>query len=497
MGSSPVTATTPPSTTSASAQLLCELRAVLLAGHAARRPSTPLGIILVAFSGGPDSTALLWGLRQLSRELGFGLAAAHLDHGMDNGSAARARQARQVAADLGIDALVVEVAVPQLRLPGESPETAARRLRYRHLERLRRELGAELIATAHHRDDQAETAVLRLAMGSGLLGLAGIEARHGAVIRPVLGLSRALLAAVLAERGLAAIDDPSNRNFEALRNRCRHRLLPALEREAPGVGEQLARLARLAARARERLAGPLLTQLDGRFETGGLTISRRAFTDLPAPLQAIALGLAHRAARVPYPATQAAQQELCRQLGRRGRVGCDCGHGLRWEASGGRLRLARGRAPAVAFSYTLQVPGEVSLPEIGGSLSLFPAAADEGPRDRQRAASGGPAAANPRAPRAVLFLELAPGETVEVRNRRAGDRVHPAGSGREVRLKEVLADVPHWERDGIPLLLVRGTIAWVAGVTPAKSRPEADQGRWWRVEVAFEPPEGAPVEGKG
>src|SRR5438270_569184 len=189
MGSSPVTATTPDRPAcSADALLLLDALAAFFRDEA---PLAPGDGVVVAFSGGPDSTALLWGMSRLAGRLGVRLAAAHLDHAMDPGSAGRAAQAAGLAARLGVPCRVERIErVAVLSGRAESAEAAARRARYAFLERTREALGARWITTAHHRDDQAETVLLRLLFGSGVEGLAGIRPVHGAVARPLLALPR-------------------------------------------------------------------------------------------------------------------------------------------------------------------------------------------------------------------------------------------------------------------------------------------------------------------
>ncbi|HUP42706.1 MAG TPA: tRNA lysidine(34) synthetase TilS, partial [Thermoanaerobaculia bacterium] len=197
----------------------------------------PGDLIVVAFSGGPDSTALLHGLARLAPERGLRLLAAHLDHGLDAGSGGRAAAARRLAGRLGVECVVARREVAALAAPGESPEAAARRVRYRFLEEVRRARRGRWIATAHHRDDQAETVVLRLLQGSGVPGLAGIQPVRGRVVRPLLELGRAQLAAALEadHRGaLDPVEDPTNRDLRRPRNRVRRALLPALEAAEPG-----------------------------------------------------------------------------------------------------------------------------------------------------------------------------------------------------------------------------------------------------------------------
>src|SRR5947199_3645392 len=279
MGSSPVTATIEAD--------LMDLLHRLEGFFTAEAPLAAGDGVVVAFSGGPDSTALLWGMSRLAPRLGLRLFAAHLDHAMDPSSAARAAAAADLAARLGVPLLAARRDVPSARQPGESHEAAARRQRYAFLEETRQRLGARWVATGHHRDDQAETVLLRLLFGSGLEGLAGIRpvsSGIGAVVRPLLGASRAELAAAVAAAGLATVEDPTNRDLTVPRNRVRHRLLPLLAADEPELSSRLARLgtrARAAGAALDRRLASLLATPETTLEAGGVAVERAALERLP------------------------------------------------------------------------------------------------------------------------------------------------------------------------------------------------------------------------
>ncbi|HEV2854035.1 MAG TPA: tRNA lysidine(34) synthetase TilS [Thermoanaerobaculia bacterium] len=426
-------------------------------------PLDPGDAVVVAFSGGPDSTALLWGMSRLAERTGLRcprLAAAHLDHAMDPGSAGRAREAARVAARLGVPFLT-ERREERTDGPAESPEAAGRRARYEFLERVRRDLGARWIATAHHRDDQAETVLLRLLFGSGLEGLAGIRPVHGAVVRPLLGVPRSELVAAVAAAGLKPVDDPTNGDLDVPRNLVRHRLLPSLEPESStSLATSLARLAGKARAAVAVLDRRLARELPLQWLESGVAVERAALARLPREILPFAFAWLHRQAGAPYPAAGAARAELLRQLGRHprtARAACDCGGGWRWEASGELLRLRRvaeAGEQVPDFTYTLEIPGELHIPEISMKVRV----------DR-RAVEPWMFEGSPH--RAGLALPLVEGDRVTIRNRRPGDRIHPLGARGSRRLKEVLIDrrVPRQVRERLPLLCVGERIAWAPGVT--------------------------------
>lgn len=438
-------------------------------------PLCPGDLLVVAFSGGADSTALLLALARQAPRMQVRLLAAHLDHALDPGSAERALAAERLAGEIGVPFLSARLDVRAACRAGESLETAARRVRYGFLERLRRRLGARYVVTAHHRDDQAETVLLRLRFGSGVAGLAGIRPLRGAVVRPLLGVPRAELTAAVAEAGLFAVEDPTNRDLSAYRNRLRHRILPVLEAEEPGLSVHLAGLAGQARRAAGALARQLEAALLPEAGPGYAACDRQRFSALPPPLQAPALSLLSRRAGAAPAARRGTLAELLRQLTAGTRAHLDAGGGWVWRADAERLQIARREEKQADFSYTLQVPGEVRLAELSLRLRL----------DRRPVApwmfQGEPG-------RAALALPLALGERVTIRNRRPGDRIRPLGGTGTRRLKEVLIDrrLPWAVRSRLPLLCFRDEVVWVPGVTiDHRFRIQGDE-RVWVAELIEE-----------
>jgi tRNA(Ile)-lysidine synthase len=204
--------------------------------------------IVLAVSGGPDSMALLHGAARLvsSGAVRWHLTVAHLDHGLRADSTDDATFVADAVAALDLPLAVRRTDVgAQARAEGRSIEEAGREARYRFLDEVASD-GA-LIATAHTLDDAAETVLLNLVRGSGLAGAAGIPARRGRVIRPLLGARRATLRALLDGAGLEYRLDPSNEDPAFLRNRVRVELVPVLEGLRPGAIDRIGRFARLSA----------------------------------------------------------------------------------------------------------------------------------------------------------------------------------------------------------------------------------------------------------
>ena len=421
-----------------------------------RRPLAPADRLLVAVSGGIDSTALLWGMKRLESRLGLAVHAAHLDHALDAGSAARAAAVERLCESLRVPLTRERLERAGERRTGESSEAAARRRRYRFLELERRRLGARWVLTAHQADDQAETVLLRLLYGSGIAGLAGIAERRGRIVRPLLEVSRRQLRAELAASGLLPIDDPTNDDLTVPRNLVRHRLIPSLAPGWPTLVDDLTALGRAARGARRRLERLAAAETGMRRDGSLVSVDRAALCRLPDPLWPFALARATRLAGLTYPPGRDARRELRRQLAGGDDVGCDQGGGWRWSARGDRLQLEPAPRPAEPqpFCHSFTAPGEVEVPEAGVRLRLRPA------RREAWMLRGAP-------DRTGLGMDLTPGARVTVRSRRPGDRLRPLGCNHHRRLKKVLIDhrVPRHRRDRLPLLEVGGRIVWVPGVT--------------------------------
>src|SRR2546422_248006 len=202
--------------------------------------------LLVATSGGADSTALLVGLTELAHARGLRLTAAHVDHGLRGAeSAAERERVRDLAGRFGVGFVWRTVVLA----PGADLEARARRVRYAALVALGREAGATYVVTGHTRDDQIETILLRLLRGAGRRGLGGMRPGAGRLLRPLLDVTRADVRRFLAERGLDFAVDRTNADLRHARNRVRRLLLPFLEAE---FNPQLApALAALGARMRD------------------------------------------------------------------------------------------------------------------------------------------------------------------------------------------------------------------------------------------------------
>ena len=251
---------------------------------AAFSPTLPLA---VAYSGGADSSALLVAC---ARKWPGQVRAIHVHHGLQDAADAFERHCAAACQQLGVSLAVRRV--DARHAPGQSPEDAARRIRYDTLRSvLQQEWGGAVndVAIAQHADDQVETILLALSRGAGLPGLAAMPARweRGGVAwhRPLLAVAGPEIRAWLAQQQLSWVEDPSNADASFTRNRIRLRLLPALAEAFPQFRETFARSASHAAQGQQLLVEVALQDL----AVAGSPPDIRALQRLSRPRQANAL----------------------------------------------------------------------------------------------------------------------------------------------------------------------------------------------------------------
>ncbi len=226
----------------------CFRRSIRRAGVRDRAP------LLVAVSGGPDSTGLLRLCLAEAPARDWRIVVGHIDHALRAGSRDDAAWVRNLAHSLGLPFLSLRARTPTAGRRGLSPEELARRIRRAGLRRLAHRCGATWIVLGHTRDDQAETVLLRLLRGSGLRGLAAMDEARPPWLRPLLAVPRADLRHVSERSGWGFREDLTNQDLRFLRNRIRHRLLPLIEAELePGAARVLAATAEVLRESRRFL----------------------------------------------------------------------------------------------------------------------------------------------------------------------------------------------------------------------------------------------------
>ena len=391
----------------------------------------PDGPLCVGFSGGPDSAALLHALAALPQARARGLRALHVDHGLhpDSGGWAAQAQAFCAALEVACDVVRVEVAPGA----GGGPEAAARHARYAAFTRA---IGpGEWLLLGHHRDDQAETVLLKLLRGAGPEGLAGMRAIRplgdGQLWRPLLDLPRAALRAYAQAHGLRCIDDPSNRDTTLARNHLRHEILPRLQRHFPQAVDSILHSASLCRAAGDSLRARWLGAFDRAYDPATGSLDAAAWLALDPALRGPLLDhwLHTRGLSAP---TAAQRRQIERQChARPGQQPCVRWPGTELHIWKGRLWARRPR-PAIDPRWAAVWHGQaLTLPD-GGQLVLDPAGRLPAP--------------------------------LTVRLRRGGERIRPAGDRHTRELRDLFQQValPPWQREACPLLYADDTLVAVA-----------------------------------
>jgi tRNA(Ile)-lysidine synthase len=388
--------------------------------------------IVAAISGGIDSTALLVALIEIG-DVDF--TAAHVNHHL-RGAESDDDEAyvRELCARYDIPLRVADGTLDPDAVRHRGIEAAAREVRHVRL----REIAADaLIATAHQKNDQAETVVMRLMTGGGIAALRGIHpVRADGVIRPLLNVTRAEIEQFLKERNITPRFDRSNADPRFLRNRVRAMLRefdPSVVDNLAAVADQARQQWSVLERAIDAAEDVIATDVETRF---------RSMPDDPWIRQALLL---RHIRRLDPEARDVSAADLERLAGTTERTSVTKSLELLRENDQVVLRH-RDTASTPQFEIEIDAGTEVYIPEIETIVRIYPAT-NEGNNQR-------------------IQLPKGAKKHFTVRNRRDGDRFRPLGMTHDKKLKDFLIDrkIAATSRDRIPLLLWNDTIVWVAGV---------------------------------
>lgn len=435
---------------------------------------SPGQAVLVAVSGGADSTALLHVLIELSAEMPLRLGVAHLNHRLrGDDSAADADFVARMAAGYGIPCFTKSVDTRAYAIRRRlSLEDAGRRLRYRFLLHTARRYGYDRVAVGHHREDNAETVLMGLLRGSGATGLGGIAAvRPDGIVRPMIDLPRRMIHEYLSARGLAFVSDRSNSDIRLMRNKIRLELLPLLEADFnPNMVATLNRLgdilqqedrwlALLSRRMLENILafrGPGLIGLSlCGFNRLHLAARRRVFrlalAEVKGNLRRI--GLSHVSAALQLAHAGSSGASLHLPSGIRLQRTDDCLEIVNPKQSSADRSHQTQSTDVPQYNYHLPAPGTAEIAETGDAVRIELIPGSETPDF---------SAMTPL----VVYLDADCLEfPLTVRNPRPGDRFSPLGTRGTQKLKKFFCDhkTPRRRRKSCPLLLSGNRIIWVAG----------------------------------
>lgn len=420
----------------------------------------PEETVIIGFSGGPDSLCLSHLLWRLSEIHGWKLILAHFDHQL------RGRLSQEDAAfckawaeSMGIPFFSAAADIlREARLHSESTELAARRCRYAFFRQLQADTGAKRIALGHHRDDQAETVLMRLIRGTGTDGLAGMRPlREDGVIRPLLAQSRQDILDYCEAEALAPRTDHTNLEDAYTRNALRLEVLPLLAaRYNPGIAEALCRTAALAAEDSDCLNALARQQLSdwGTWQEAALELPVDRLVSAPAAIVKRMLRQGVRQIAGSAENLAAEHMERVLQLAHKAQTGkyvCFCG--VRFTISYGKLVLSKVHEETQAL--------EIPLPMAGGTVHGF-----GGRITVRRITPDDWRCQQDRGPGCIVIDEESLSGMLWVRKRQNGDRMIPLGMSGFKKLKDLFIDqkIPREHRDRIPVVWDGDKIVWVAGI---------------------------------
>lgn len=382
----------------------------------------------VAYSGGADSTALLHALHALDGRLGAPLAAVHVNHGLHPDCDAWQERCEHFCKTLGID-LECQTVRPK-RNAGSGMEAEARRLRYGVAQTLL--APGEMLLTAHHSDDQAETVLLNLLRGSGVDGLAGMPRLRrlgdGWLARPLLGFRGQSLRAYLSEHAMDWIEDDSNLDETYDRNYLRKRLIPLLEDRWHRAAEKIAQSSSHCREARELLGTVADAYLAAHLPHPQVLDCGALAADDPALFKTVLRRWLSCRGAASLPARRL--EELIRQV-----AAATAEHHIRVEWDAWLLHFYRQR---------LWLQHAASIEPCPTAAWDRPAPLDLGPVIGELT---------------IGSRRKAPADGLCVTARKAGATISTAAQGHK-SIKQLLQEnrVPPWLRASVPMLWMRGEV---------------------------------------
>lgn len=399
--------------------------------------------VLAALSGGADSVALLILLYENQARYGFSLAAAHLNHGIRGAQADEdAAFCRTLCKKLGVALIEDRIDVPALaRRRSQGLESVAREARYGFLRDAQKRCGADLIALAHHQDDQAETILMHLFRGAGPDGACGMARLSDGLYRPLLEIPKRSLMQFLEKRGVSWREDATNVLPDTPRNALRLNVLPEIEKSYPSAAAALSRFGRLSRIESELIARMSAALLKERLQTG--SYGRRLLLNGDEEEAVLRRALREIAGR----ALTADKVDALTSLARKKRGKLEISDELLAEKTPSALYFLP-KAVVHPPETPLHIPGETEL------FGLCRILAEEGNF-----------VPDPDDPNSEVFdADQLSGATL--RTRRNGDRIRPLGASGDKLFSDYLTDrkLDRPLRDYLPLIARGNRILWACGL---------------------------------
>lgn len=406
----------------------------------------PKKSVLIGLSGGADSVALTYVINKLSEKYGFKVYTAHLNHMLRGEDAeSDAKFCRDFAEKLGITHYEKSEDIQRLsRETGESEEVAGRKARYGFFNEIMEDNGIEFCATAHHKNDCAETIIMNFLRGSGISGLKGIPCKRDKFIRPMLGISRREIEEFCKDNGLSFVTDKTNGETKYTRNKIRNILIPQLQKEYnPNLVDTITQNAEVIGYDNDYLDKVADVEFNG-IADNTIEISKLEAMHIAIAMRVVRKMIEKVTGLTDISARHIKEILVLRDTGKSLCIKDDVVARVEY----GKLIIDRYEGDCEEFSYNVKVGESITVPELGYTVTV------------ERATSK-----NEKG-KSVSYLTLPEGvDEITIRNRREGDIFKPKGMDGTKKVKEYMINekIPRNMRSRTGIIEINGDIAWIIG----------------------------------
>lgn len=403
--------------------------------------------VLVGLSGGADSAALTHVLYKLSKKYGFRVYAAHVNHGLRAKAAERdAEFSKEFAEKLGIEFFLLEADVKRIaREKKISEELAGRLVRYDFFEQLQKKYNIDKIATAHHKNDNAETILMNFMRGSGISGLCGIPYERGNIIRPFLDVKREEIETYCENNGLSYVTDETNTEAVYTRNKIRNILIPKIEKLFnPSFVDTITKNAAVMNADDEFINSEVDKVYNDTVYKNTADVIKLQTIHRAILLRVIRKMVDEACTKQDIPF--AVINDIA-ELVKKNRTGSsvDIARGIYARIEYNKLIFEKHKEEIPEFEYTLKIGESVYIPELG--YTVVAERADMYEKNEYE------------------YFGCDDNSSVKIRNRRSGDKFIPLGMNGSKKLKDFMIDekIPKQDRSGVGIITINNDIAWVVG----------------------------------
>ena len=408
----------------------------------------PKKSVLVALSGGADSVALLHMMHRLSQKYGFNVYSAHINHGLRGKDADFDENfSKSISERLGIPCYVLHADVKaQAKQKGISEELAGREIRYSFFNELMQMHDIEYTATAHHKNDNAETIIMNFMRGSSIKGLCGIPYKRERFIRPLLDVSRVEIERYCKDNSLDFVTDKTNNESIYTRNKIRNVLIPDIEINFnPNIVETITKNAQMIAQDEDFISHTVDLEYKRLVNNNAVDIS-----ELLSLHTAISMRIIRRMIDSFCGISDVSSSVINNtyEIAKKGKTGLftDVTSSVQARIEYGKLIIGYTEADCPPFSYTIKIGERKFIPELGYTVNTEPAT--EMSKDGKE------------------YFSIPDGTNeIVIRNRKSGDTFIPTGMNGTKTVKSYMIDkkIPKSKRSRTGIITISDNIAWIIG----------------------------------